>query len=145
MKNKQQWRKGMGLAQIMATLLVVLPTMAFIVTFLLDYWSVMQADYRLKLIANMGAEYANSREDTSNFNDSNTTTDLINAVNTSNLCPNGTSLSLSSFANNEPTDQISVVVNYVHNGPYLKNKTASTNMRTYSYHDQNLSVILVCQ
>ena len=143
MKIKQGWKKGFGLAQIMALLLVVLPTTAFIVTLLLDYWTVMQADYKLKLIANLSSQYANGKEDITDLADIDA--QLISRVNTQNLCPNGTSLSLKSSDTNAPTGQIVLSVEYIHNGPYIENKTISTNMLTYSYHDQNLTAVLVCQ
>ena len=82
MKSRKTWRNGLGLSQLMAMMLVVLPTMAFIVTFLLDYWGVMQADYKLKLLANQVAEVANNQTDISNF-----------TMPDRGLCPNGTTLS----------------------------------------------------
>jgi len=139
MKNKQGWRKGLGLSQIMATLLVVLPTMAFIVTFIIDYWSLMQADYKLKLIANMGAEYYNSKVDITDVNE-----DATFLGSAGGICPNGTTLSLKSSAAGDTAGQISLTVEYLHDGPYLKNKTVTTSMLTYSYHDQNLSATLQC-
>ena len=143
MKTRQGWRRGIGLAQIMALLLVVLPTMAFIVTLLLDYWTVMQADYRLKIIANLGSDYANGITDARDFGDANTTLTLLDPVNSKNLCPNGTTLGVKTSANDAPFDQINLYVEYTHNGPYL-NKTLSTSMLTYSYHDQNLTATLEC-
>ncbi len=143
MKTKQGWRKGIGLAQIMALLLVVLPTMVFIITLLLDYWTVMQADYKLKLIANLSSQYANGKEDVTDLSDIDA--QLISRVNAQNLCPNGKSLSLKSSNTNGLEGQIVLSVEYVHNGPYIQNKTIRTNMLTYSYHDQNLTAVFVCQ
>lgn len=144
MKTRQGWRRGIGLAQIMALLLVVLPTMAFIVTLLLDYWTVMQADYRLKIIANLGSDHANGLTDARDFGDANTTLILLDPVNSQNLCPNGTTLGVKTSVNDAPSGQINLYVQYTHNGPYLKNKTLSTSMLTYSYHDQNLTATLEC-
>ncbi len=141
MKSRKGWRGGFGLSQIMALLLVVLPTIAFIVTLIFDYWSVMQADYKLKLIANMASGYYNSKEDITDTTDINTS--LMNKA--SILCPSGTTLSESSRENNESEGVINLNVEYLHDGTYFKNKTLSTNIITYSYHDQNLSAVLTCQ
>lgn len=123
----------MGLSQIMATLLVVLPTMAFIVTFLLDYWSVMQADYKLKLLANQVAEVANNKTDISSF----TAPDR-------GLCPNGTRLSFSTQSDGNGPAYIDITIVYNYNGTYLKNKNLSTSISTYSYHDQNMTITGTC-
>jgi len=141
MKNKQGWRRGFGLGQIMATLLVVLPTIAFIVTFIIDYWSLMQADYKLKLIANMSSVYYISKEDITDTSD--VTTALLTQA--SGLCPNTTTLTQTSAVDNASAGTVEVIVRYVYNGTYLTNKTLSTNMITYSYNDQNRTVVLTCQ
>jgi len=141
MRNKQGWRKGLALGQIMATLLVVLPTMAFIVTFIIDYWSLMQADYKLKLIANMSSVYYISKEDITDTSD--VTTALLTQA--SGLCPNTTTLTQASAVDNASAGTVEVIVRYVYNGTYLTNKTLSTNMITYSYNDQNRTVVLTCQ
>jgi len=96
MKNRFGWRKGFGLGQIMATLLVVLPTIAFIITFIIDYWSLMQADYKLKLIANMSSVYYISKVDITDISDINTA--LLSQA--SGLCPNSTTLSQTSSSEN---------------------------------------------
>jgi hypothetical protein len=134
MRNKHKCRKGFGLGQIMAMLLVVLPTIAFIVTFMLDYWSVMQADYKLKLIANQVSERADNMKDLSSF-----------SMNGNVTCPNGTSLVFGNRKDSNKKGKIDIIITYTHNGPYLKNKVLSTQMHTYSYHDQNMSIIGSCQ
>jgi len=141
MRTKVSWRKGLGLSQIMATLLVVLPTMAFIVTFIVDYWSLMQADYKLKLIANMSSVYYISKVDITD------TSDISTALLTqaSGLCPNSTTLSQTSAISNASSGTVEVIVRYVYNGTYLTNKVMSTNMITYSYNDQNRTIVLTCQ
>ena len=144
MRNKQTWRKGLGIAQIMATLLVVLPTIAFIITLILEYYTVMQADYKLKLIANLAADYVNSKEDTTDWSDLNTK--FLDPANANQLCPNGSTLSVKSASNDQPNGQISITVEYPYTqAVYISDKTLSTSMITYSYHDQNLSTILECQ
>lgn len=144
MSNRQGWRKGLGLAQIMATLLVVLPTIAFIVTFILEYWTIMQADYKLKLIANMSSDYYNSKEDTTDWSDRDEK--LINPINANQLCPASTSLEVVESLNNQPTGQITTTVEYKYTqAVYITDKVVSTSMITYSYHDQNLSAKLECK
>lgn len=134
MRNKHRCRNAFGLGQIMATLLVVLPTIAFIVTFMIDYWSIMQEDYKLKLIVNQASQKADNMKDLNSF-----------TINADDLCPKGTHLV---FTNQKDADQkgkIDIVIAYTHNGAYLKNKLLSTSMHTYSYHDQNMSIIGTCQ
>lgn len=144
MKNKQGWRKGLGLAQIMATLLVVLPTIAFMITLIFEYWAIMQADYKLKLIANLASDYVNAKEDTTDWTDLNTK--FLDPVNTKQLCPGSSSLSVKASANDQPAGQIDITVEYLFSGAvYISDKTISTGMITYSYHDQNLSATLECK
>ncbi len=134
MRNKHRCRKAFGLGQIMATLLVVLPTMAFIVTFMIDYWSIMQEDYKLKLIVNQASQKADNMEDLSSFD-----------LDADDLCPNATHLVFSKAKDADTKGRIDIVIAYTHNGPYVKNKLLSTSMHTYSYHDQNMSIIGTCQ
>jgi len=132
----------MGMGQIMATLLVVLPTLAFSVTFLLAYWNIMQVDYKLKLIANKAADIANStatpRSDFVN-------TDTVLTSGLGRLCPGGRAVSFSA-----PTDadsgEISITVQYTTSSSdtYLSDKTVSTLIQTYSFHDQNMSITITC-
>lgn len=137
------WRRGFGLSQIMALLLLVLPTMAFIITLILEYWNVMQVDYKLKLIANMGSQFYNSEEDLTVANLNNSPAFFTQA---NSLCPTDTSLTISSSANDAATvGVVDLRVQHDYNGTYFKNKTLSTNIITYSYHDQNLTIVLTCQ
>jgi len=141
--SKKTWRNGLGLGQIMATLLVVLPTMAFSITFLIAYWNVMQVDYKLKLIANMAADFANGLEDTTNID----ATELANlSTSVSRLCPQGRTIVFSTPTYNGTAGEISIVVEYTTPAAdaYLSNKKISTRIQTYSYHDQNMSVVLTC-
>jgi hypothetical protein len=135
MKTKTM-RKAFGMGQIMATLLVVLPTMAFIVTFLIDYWNLMQADYRLKLLVNQASQKADNMQDlrATQF-----------SMDDNQLCPNATSLHFGIPTDSNETGRIDITINYLYNGTYLKNKQLSTSMHTYSYHDQNMSITGTCQ
>ena len=146
MKNRHSFRNAFGMGQIMAMLLVVLPMLAFIMTLMIDYWSVMQEDYKLKLIANQASRVLDSEQDLQDLHDLNTTalTKLTNKVG-SNLCPRNTTISFSNTADANQSGLINITVEYVHNGAYFKNKTLSTQMQTYSYHDQNISITGTCQ
>lgn len=146
-KTKKTWRNGLGLGQIMATLLVVLPTMAFSVTFLISYWNVMQVDYSLKLIANMAADYANSSEDPqSDFRALNGSSNFELSV--SKLCPQGRAITVkdSNITDADTAGEISIVIEYTtpSTDSYLAGELISTKIQTYSYHDQNMSVTLTC-
>jgi hypothetical protein len=138
MKTKRAWRNGIGLGQIMALLLLVLPTIAFIMTLIIDYWTVMQIDYKLKLIANYVSEKANSEEDLSTF----TSDDR-------GLCPvidgNKTTLIFGPQADSNATGNIDITIKCSYSGPYFKDKNISTSIHTYSYHDQNMSITGTCQ
>jgi len=133
----------MGLGQIMATLLVVLPTLAFIVTFMLAYWNVMQIDYKLKLIANMSADYANNKEDLTEFSGDEFTSFVASV---SKICPGEKDILIGTPTYQGSAGIISINVVYVTplTDNYLAGKRLSTNMQTYSYHDQNMSVTLTC-
>ena len=129
-------RKAFGMGQIMATLLVVLPTMAFIVTFLIDYWNIMQVDYKLKLLVNQASQKADNMQDlrSSQF-----------SMDDNQLCPNATSLHFGTPTDSNETGRIDITINYLYNGTYLKNKQLSASMHTYSYHDQNMSITGTCK
>ena len=140
---RNSFRNALGLDQIMATLLVVLPTIAFSVTMLLSYWSVMQADYKLKLIANLASDFANSQENTIVVTD----TDVVSFISkASTLCPSGGPIA---FTSNDPGTEpgvISITVNYTtpSSNTYFADKAISTRIETYSFHDQNMSIVLTC-
>lgn len=143
MKSRASWRNAMGLSQIMATLLVVLPTLAFSVTFLLSYWNVMQIDYKLKLIANMTADYSNNKKDLTVF-EGESFTNFVSTV--SKLCPKESTVIFEAPTYSGPKDIVSITVEYTtpQDDIYLANKLLSTNIQTYSYHEQNMSVVLRC-
>ncbi|MFT7860542.1 MAG: hypothetical protein ABXS93_06370 [Sulfurimonas sp.] len=148
MKNRCSFRAGLGLPQIMATLLVVLPTMVFAITILLDYWAVMQADYKLKLVANLTSDFAIAREDLRDFSDGSggNAADYQSYLNRVNkLCPNGTSINFSQMQDAQNFGEIDILVQYTYNGRYIKNKTLATEMDVYSYRDQNISIVAICQ
>ncbi len=141
--NRALFKNAIGLGQIMATLLVVLPTIAFSVTFLLSYWNVMQVDYKLKLIANLASEYANSKKDLTTFEGEKFEAFVQRA---SSLCPKGETITFDTPTYSGPKGIVSITVEHTTSVDdfYLANKRISTNMQTYSYHDQNMSVTLRC-
>lgn len=141
MRIKAKWRGGFGFAQIMALLLVVLPTVVFIITLLLEYWAVMRIDNNLKLMTHLATSKLNNVTDLSlDVEDA----QLQSAL--SRYCPKETSVSLagSRVADGAGADFISVSASYTYSGNYLKNKTITAKMETYSYHDQNGTIELVC-
>jgi hypothetical protein len=147
MKSRTTWRNGFGLAQIMALLLVVLPTMAFIVTFLLDYWALMRIDNNLKLIANMATSRLNGMSDLSvDVNASLPENQLLQDT-LSSFCPNGKGVGFAGSRKGDGAGKgyIEVSVSYDYNGTYLKDKNLVTKMTTYSYHDQNATIELSCK
>ena len=141
---RNSWRRGdMGMGQIAAMLLVVLPTLVFSVTFIIAYWSVMQADYSVKLVANMSSDFYDSIEDRNDIN----STSVANLVQSaSRLCPKNLPITGADvITNSSVPGEVSVTVQYTTpDGLYFANKTISTTMHTYSYHDQNISVTLTC-
>ncbi|MBA3026447.1 MAG: hypothetical protein FP820_08560 [Sulfurimonas sp.] len=141
MKNNRTFRGGFGLAQIMALLLVVLPTVAFIVTLLIDYWAVMRIDNNLKLMTNLATSKMNNITDLSV-----SPSDAALETLLSSFCPNNKTVSLggSRIGDGSAEGIITVNASYTHNGTYLKNKTMTSTMVTYSYHDQNATINLVC-
>lgn len=143
MRTKKSWKNAMGLGQIMAMLLVVLPTIAFGVTFILAYWNVMQIDNRLKLIANLSSEFTNYREDLRDFSDEESDNFKTRA---SSLCPGGQAIEFTSINDGAAKGEISITVVYVtpSTDHYFTNQTISTNMQIYSYKDQNMSATLTC-
>lgn len=149
MSNKQGFRAGIGLAQIMATLLVVLPTLAFMIVILFDYWSVMQADYRIKLVANLASEFAIARDNLRDFSDGKggLASDYAAFVERANkLCPGNTKLGLDVGVHDAPNKgEVDITIKYIYNGTYLKNQVLQTRIDAYSYTDQNMSVGLICK
>jgi len=148
-KNSRNWRNGLGLGQIMATLLVVLPTIAFSLTYLLSYWNVMQVDYKLKLIANMAADFANSRTDLRDFSNGGGMDAVDFAafkVSASKLCPQGRTILFNNLSDAASANEISITVQYTTptTDTYLGGTVLNTQIQTYSFHDQNMSVVLTC-
>ena len=143
MKSRRSWRSGIGFGQIMATLLVVLPTLAFSVTFMLAYWNMMQIDYKLKLIANISADYANSKKDLTDFSDA-AFSSYVTAA--SSLCPGEKTVSFGTPTYSGDKGIVSITVEYTtpSSDTYFGGQKISTNIQTYSFHDQNMSVAITC-
>lgn len=112
MKNRAAWRRGFGLAQIMAILVVVLPTIAFIITFLIDYWAVMRIDNNLKLLTNMATSQFNNASDLSID-----PSDIQLKTMLTSFCPKDASIDfVGSRAGDASTGVITVNASYTYNG-----------------------------
>jgi len=152
MSINKKWRKG-DLGQLMAVLLVVLPMLIVSVSLIISYWSVMQADYKLKLIANMTADYANRQQDLQNvfkgISDGQGGTFKQLKDNIDTLCPSGTKIEFKAedVKSAKTPGMISILLLYTTGNElvYFNNKQISSYMLTYSYHDQNMSVIGTCK
>lgn len=141
MKSRALFRSGFGFSEIMALMLVVLPTVAFIITLLIDYWAVMRIDNNLKIIAHLASSKLNNMSDLASSPQDG---DLQNLL--SSYCPKGKVLTLANSRSGDGpmSGAIDVRVSYTYNGTYLKDKTMLATMVSYSYHDQNATIELVC-
>lgn len=146
MKSKKStWRAGFGLGQIMATLLIVMPTMAFSIMFLVSYWNIMQIDYKLKLMSNIAADYASASENPQADFAALNGTDINASL--SSFCPKGTTIKPSDIRDASAADKISITVKYSTptTDTYFADTNISTNIQIFSYTDQNMSVVLTCK
>jgi len=143
---KTKMRKGLAIAEIMALLLLVLPTMAFIMMFLIEYWAVMRVDNNLKLMTHLTTSKLNGLTDLSSIaaiiaDDTKGISELTAQLD--KYCPNG---SVESYTRTPGpgSNQIEIIAEYTYNGNYLTNKKLSSRMVTYSYNDQNATITIVC-
>jgi Flp pilus assembly protein TadG len=137
--NKALFRKGFGFEQIVAFLLLVLPTLAFIIMLVIEYWSVMRIDNNLKLITIMLSNVAAEQKD---VRDDDAYSSVIAKIN-NGYCPNGTSLQTLSKGDNGK-GEISISVAYQFDGRFFSKKLVSK-IDTFSYFDQNLTASYECQ
>jgi hypothetical protein len=91
----------------------------------------------------MAADYANNKKDLTAFGDEGFT-NFVSSVN--KLCPKEGEVVFGTPTYTGPKDIISITVEYTtpDTDTYLANKHLSTNIQTYSYHEQNISVTLTC-
>ncbi len=141
-KKVRAWRSGFGFAQIIAMLLVVIPTLAFIVILLTDYWGVMRVDNNLILISNIMSRALDNEQNITNIKGSSMYKSAFK--NAASLCPNHTSIQLVSQKPNPSPNTIDVTVSYGYKSRYF-NKNLQAHMITYSYQDQNSSVKYICK
>jgi hypothetical protein len=146
MKNRPKWRRGFGFAQIMAMILVVIPTSLFIITLLFDYWAAMQIDNRLKLMSHRAIMAINNSEDLSSTNTllASMTSDEQTLI--SSMCPSSMPNVTFTREGNMPSGQtkIQTLVKY-DKFNRLGTKELSSIITSYSYRDQNGSFKLECK
>lgn len=136
--NKALFRNGIGLDMILAFLLLVLPTLAFIVVLITEYWSLMRIDNNLKLIANMLSQKAQQLQDVRDWE---AYTSILATAST--YCPNQSTLVKKKVGENSKGD-VSILVTYQFDGKFF-DKTLSAKIDTLSYHDQNLTATWACE
>lgn len=146
MNNKPGWRRGFGFAQIMAMIVVVIPTSIYMITILFDYWAAMQLDNRLKLMSHRTITAMNNATDLSTASAlkiSMTSTgdwDMIEG-----LCPKDMTLSVISRTD-MPKGQTQVIMAVTYDKfNHLETKELTSNIVSYSYNDQNGSFKLECK
>ncbi|MBD3823596.1 MAG: hypothetical protein IE916_03710 [Epsilonproteobacteria bacterium] len=141
MKSRTCWRGGFGFTEIMALLLVVLPTIAFIITLLIDYWAVMRIDNNLKIIVHLASTKMDNMSDLSA-----SPSDAALEKELSSYCPEGKKVTFAGARSGDGpmSGGIKVSASYRYSGSYLKDKEMLSSMVSYSYHDQNATIELVC-
>jgi Flp pilus assembly protein TadG len=139
MKTKPLFRAGFGFEQIVAFLLLVLPTLAFIIMLVIEYWSVMRIDNNLKLITMMLSNVAAEQKD---VRDDDAYSSVIDKIN-NGYCPRGTTLQNISKADNGK-GEITISVEYQFDGRFFSQKLVSK-LDTFSYFDQNLTAVYECK
>lgn len=147
MKNKLGWRKGFGFAQIMAMIIVVIPTTLFIITLLFDYWAAMQLDNRLKLMSNRGIMAVNNAV---NLSSANVLKDSMIASGDwtiiQSLCPSSNPVLVLTYIGTMPIANETEVTTALRYDKFnhLAARTLSSKITSYSYNDQNGSFKLEC-
>lgn len=146
MNNKPGWRRGFGFAQIMAMIVVVIPTSIYMITILFDYWAAMQLDNRLKLMSHRAITAMNNAPDLSSMSalkTSMTSTGDWNMIN--DLCPKDMTLSVISRTD-MPKGQTQVIMAVTYDKfNHLETKELTSSIVSYSYNDQNGSFKLECK
>lgn len=141
MNIKPRWRKGFGLAQIMAMIIVVIPTFAFIITILFDYWTVMQLDNRLKLMSHRTITIIDNNETLGIFS-------LPEAEKTviASLCPSSMPTLTFVRIGDMPAGQTKIESTLAYDKfNHLEAKRVSSIITSYSYRDQNGSFKQECK
>jgi len=147
MNNRPGWRGGFGFAQIMATLLVVLPVIVFMMTILFDYWAIMRLDNQLKLIAYRCATAVNNAQDLSSDTALKTIMQSDGEwARVQGLCPpsrpNLTLTRQGDLAKGQSLVSASLTYERLnHRGPQVLTST----LQSYSYRDQNGSFLFECK
>lgn len=126
----------------MAMIIVVIPTAAFIITLLFDYWTAMQLDNRLKLMSHRAVMALNNAEAL----DGAYTLSAEDATLLASLCPASKKTLEFIRVGDMPSGQtqITALVTYDRFN-HLEAKELKSAITSYSYRDQNGSYQLECK
>lgn len=125
----------------MALIIVVIPTFAFIVTILFDYWTVMQLDNRLKLMSHRAITIIDNNETLGSFSFSTAEKTLI-----ASFCPASMPTLVFSRTGDMTTGQTRIESSVMYDKfNHLEAKNVSSIITSYSYRDQNGSFKLECK
>ncbi|MBN2869561.1 MAG: hypothetical protein JXK04_01235 [Campylobacterales bacterium] len=142
MSNKRHWRRGFGLAQIMALIIVVIPTAAFMITLLFDYWTAMQLDNRLKLMSHRAIMAINNAE---TLGAAYTLPEADREI-VESLCPASMRALVFARMDDMPSAQTRITAQVMYDRfNHLEAKVLSSTITSYSYNDQNGSYLLECK
>ena len=130
------------LAQIMAMIVVVIPTSIFIITLLFDYWTAMQLDNRLKLISHRGIMAINNAE----VLDGAYTLPAADTTMLASLCPASMGAIEFKRVGDMPSGQTQITAQITYDRfNHLGAKELKSTITSYSYRDQNGSYQLECK
>jgi hypothetical protein len=130
----------------MATLLVVLPTTAFFLTLLFDYWSLMRIDNQLKLITYQVSGMLNNAPDLSTTEAAQSEMSESDRALLASFCPSSMAQTTFVRIGDMPPGQTQVTGRVVYNRlNHMGEKQLQSTLRSYSYHDQNGSFLFECQ
>lgn len=133
----------MAITEIMAMLVVVIPTTIFIITLLFDYWTLMRVDNQLKLIAHRSVTAINNAVDASTAGSA-----LSSSEKTiiEDLCPPAFPVLAVSRVKDMPSGQIEINATITYSGlNHMDDTTLSTVIASYSYQEQNGSFAIECK
>jgi len=146
MNNKRGWRKGIGLPEMIAMIIVVIPTTIFMITLLFDYWALMRVDNQLKLIAHRTITALNNAEDLSSKDSAIDSMKPEEYEMIQSLCPPIKPNIAFDRIGDMPFGQTKVEVMMTYdNLNHLDPKQMSSSITSYSYHDSNGSFTLECK
>lgn len=146
MKIKRGWRGATGMAEIIAIILVLLPVVAFFLTLMLDYWTLMRIDNQLKLIAYQISGKLDSSEDLSTADAFTTAVGSDDLSQIASLCPAAKPTLNVTRTEDMPYGQTLVTAQVVYDQlNHMDDRTMQTTIRSFSYRDQNGSFLIECK